>query len=206
MRASNLYFKYKISLHSPQHTSVLSINFHSSSLRRQQYGPQVPPTSNPFHPHKLYILINFIMSTTTSRSSSVSTAQSHTRRYSKSGIGGAGNYHKTCLLLPSNPSPITPRTIGKFSTSIGGAGNARCLSARPRISVEQREAREEAQRKAAAKNWHVGIGGAGNRAGVSVERRGSGADRMWAGLLGLGIGRRESIVEDSEVEELALKD
>ncbi|CZR59291.1 uncharacterized protein PAC_09183 [Phialocephala subalpina] len=144
--------------------------------------------------------------TTTSRSSSVSTTQSHTRRYSKTGIGGAGNYHRTCHMLPSTPSPsIKPRTIGTFSTSIGGAGNHRSLQDRSVISSEKRAEREEARMRAAAKNWHVGIGGAGNRTCVAEGRRGSNADKLWPGILGLG--RRNSVLsEDSEAEGLNLKD
>ncbi|KUJ19800.1 uncharacterized protein LY89DRAFT_461538 [Mollisia scopiformis] len=153
-----------------------------------------------------------------STSSSSSHTFFHTRQYSKSGIGGIGNFHNTSSILSSPSTPyISPRTSGTFSTSIGGAGNVRNLSERPTVSLSTKLEREEAQRRAAAKYWHHGIGGAGNKTGADNERSpaaslGSAvennADRMRNGFVGI-FGKRKRnmfLLPDSSIESLCLKD
>ncbi|KAE8451842.1 hypothetical protein EG329_002682 [Mollisiaceae sp. DMI_Dod_QoI] len=158
------------------------------------------------------------MSTTT-LTTRWSTSSSRTHRYSKSGIGGAGNYRKSSDILPSPALPaITARTIGTFSTSIGGAGNYRDLQERPIVSSSSKAGREEAQRRAAAKNWYHGIGGAGNTTGIKDKKAssagfdfglggGSNADKMRDGLLGVfWRASGAELVPESSIESLSLKD
>ncbi len=82
-------------------------------------------------------------------------------KYTRSGIGGAGNYRKAVSSRASTPSSVDTvpvRTGGTFFMGIGGQGNLRSKS--PDHAAEPALA---AIRRTAA-GYYIGIGGAGNRA------------------------------------------
>jgi hypothetical protein len=88
------------------------------------------------------------------------------RLYIKSGIGGIGNFHRTsgAIPIPVAPRITTTQSSGVFSTGIGGAGNSRTSKDRKTITPEEVLSRRSIQQDRAARNYHHGIGGAGNRA------------------------------------------
>lgn len=85
----------------------------------------------------------------------------------RSGIGGAGNYHKVDPSKSSSPSFMhlsISRCKRSFTTGIGGAGNRVSHVEVPELSSTEKLARAKAQEKHATDSYHVGIGGTGNRA------------------------------------------
>lgn len=87
------------------------------------------------------------------------------RTYTKSGIGGIGNFH---ISSGAKPIPIEPRinviqTSEVFSTGIGGIGNIRLSRGHTLITPEEILSRKMIRRDSAAQSYHHGIGGAGNR-------------------------------------------
>ncbi|KAH7321882.1 hypothetical protein BKA65DRAFT_513179 [Rhexocercosporidium sp. MPI-PUGE-AT-0058] len=142
------------------------------------------------------------------------------RRFTKSGIGGAGNIRKstsTALTVPSAPRVIPTPSTGTFLTGIGGAGNSRSYEERASISFEDALARNSIRTKSVAGSYHHGIGGVGNRssfvdssASSSVESSGfltsamgmqSGADRVKgrvATFFGSSSSKRNSMVDEKD--------
>jgi hypothetical protein len=100
-------------------------------------------------------------SPTSSTSSLVTPSTSLT--YTRTGIGGAGNYHKAASVPAALPVPqiIVPR-YGSFSSGVGGAGNIHSASRRAVLSADEELAREQAIKRNARPAYHVGVGGAGN--------------------------------------------
>lgn len=101
--------------------------------------------------------------------SDTTTLLTPSRRYTKSGIGGAGNIRlsSSSLTVPSAPRIIPTPSKGSFLTGIGGAGNSRSYEERASIPVEEELARRSARKQSVAGSWHHGIGGAGNRSSYS---------------------------------------
>ncbi|KAI9832519.1 MAG: hypothetical protein M1819_004308 [Sarea resinae] len=105
-------------------------------------------------------------------SSSSSTSSLVERRtnpgYVHSGIGGAGNYHKVDSSTPppasSSQLVLPPRPAASFSSGIGGAGNIHYACERAVLSSYEELARDRARENNTPTVYHVGIGGAGNRA------------------------------------------
>jgi len=119
------------------------------------------------------------------------------RSYTKSGIGGIGNFCKTsaAITIPVAPRITITQSSGVFSTGIGGAGNVRESRERSLITPEEILSRSMMRRDSAAQSYHHGIGGAGNRTSLygddslstslsssassnTSTRRSSGADRL----------------------------
>ncbi|KAH7393547.1 hypothetical protein BKA64DRAFT_90679 [Cadophora sp. MPI-SDFR-AT-0126] len=147
------------------------------------------------------------------------TLLSSTCRYTKSGIGGAGNIRKSTstLVVPSAPRVIPTPSKGMFSTGIGGAGNSRSYEERASISFEDALARDSIRKLPVAGSYHHGIGGVGNRssfvdssASSSVESNSflcsatamqSGADRVkerLVGFFGSSSSKRNSMVDEKD--------
>ncbi|GME29039.1 hypothetical protein GTA08_BOTSDO09195 [Neofusicoccum parvum] len=142
--------------------------------------------------------------------------------YTRTGIGGAGNWHKTSSIPPVTPtaaadrppSPllvVAPRTCCK--TGIGGAGNVHAVSRGDELGLAAELARSRAvvdMRVDARAAFHVGIGGAGNFR--CREGRGGLRARRSAGVLGgrveegeeeiVAAGRRGEWEGGDEVEEV----
>lgn len=182
--------------HSIQLYTCPPLNMHSSSTQQLihfQYKAS--------HPFKILSSSTDISSasrtmstpsTTPSTTSNTSNnSYSSSRRYSRVGIGGAGNFYLTKSLSPSPSRPVVARITGAFRVGIGGAGNTRSFEDRA-IAISEQEDREKKilRRKSASLNRHYGIGGAGNalrRPSVdsdsgldSTTSKTSGEDRMRA--------------------------
>lgn len=125
------------------------------------------------------------------------------RKYTKSGIGGAGNIRPASSIpvLPSTPRCVPTLSKGVFYTGIGGAGNSRSHEERASLSPYEEEVRSSTRKQNAAGSWHFGIGGAGNRS-TSVDSRSpspsmtearGGLMRRFSGYFG---GKRDSIADD----------
>ncbi|KAL2068350.1 hypothetical protein VTL71DRAFT_16448 [Oculimacula yallundae] len=139
-------------------------------------------------------------------------------RYTRSGIGGAGNIHKsTSSTLPSAPLIILAPSKGIFHSGIGGAGNSRSYEERASISFEDALARNSLCKLSVAGSYHHGIGGVGNRSASSVDSSASssvessflssamalqsGADRVKgrvASFFGSTSSKRSSMVEEKD--------
>ncbi|KAG4436116.1 hypothetical protein IFR05_008395 [Cadophora sp. M221] len=140
-------------------------------------------------------------------------------RYTKSGIGGAGNIRKSTstLTVPSAPRVIPTPSKGTFLTGIGGAGNSRSYEERASISFDEALARDSIRKQSVAGSYHHGIGGMGNRssfvdssASSSVESNSffssaiamqSGADRVKghvASFFGSPSSKRNSVVDEKD--------
>ncbi|EKD17996.1 uncharacterized protein L3040_004536 [Drepanopeziza brunnea f. sp. 'multigermtubi'] len=94
------------------------------------------------------------------------------RKYTKMGIGGAGNIRKSSTIrpVPSVPRLIPSPSTGTFHTGIGGAGNSRSYEERASIPQFERELRSSTRKQNAAGSWYHGIGGAGNRSSSADSR------------------------------------
>ncbi|KAI9885359.1 MAG: hypothetical protein M1823_002830 [Watsoniomyces obsoletus] len=86
-------------------------------------------------------------------------------RYVRTGIGGAGNYHKVDLSVwatSAGRASLLERCKRPFRVGIGGAGN-RCMpDETPALPANEQAARVQAQREHLPTQIHVGIGGMGN--------------------------------------------
>lgn len=153
---------------------------------------------------------------TTSTTSAMPTA--HRPAYIRSGIGGAGNWHKACS-IQSSPTPAhndsSPVPLLQYhsrtqqqthiKSGIGGAGNVHAISPASALAYEEELARSRRavleRANAGPSSFHVGIGGAGNfrakaRRGERVIR-----GQRSTGHLGLGMKRSEG---DLRVEASAV--
>ncbi|KAI9756981.1 MAG: hypothetical protein M4579_003639 [Chaenotheca gracillima] len=114
-----------------------------------------------------------------------SSQQSAPKNYIRSGIGGAGNYHKSSKKVPvvivHHPRPPTQTSTQYFSTGIGGAGNRHKTSEAALFARTDQSARLRAQDANRSETRYFGIGGAGNLArrdsitSRPYSRRGSGS-------------------------------
>ncbi|KAK0099668.1 hypothetical protein ONS95_013439 [Cadophora gregata] len=140
-------------------------------------------------------------------------------RYTRSGIGGAGNIRKNTSTpaVSSTPRIIPTPSKGTFLTGIGGAGNSRSYEERASISFEEALARDNFRKLSVAGSYHHGIGGMGNRSSVvdcsassSVESNSflssamamqSGADRVKGRVVsffGGSSSKRSSMVDEKD--------
>lgn len=108
-----------------------------------------------------------ISSSTSETSSTISLVPTSTT-YLRSGLGGAGNYHKTTssntqFITVTAQRPSIHRSSRSFYTGIGGFGNAASCEGAT-IPPREELARKQMLRDNAPISWHYGIGGAGNRA------------------------------------------
>lgn len=136
------------------------------------------------------------MSHTTSTSTETTQLLPSSKLYTKSGIGGAGNYQQISSLSSSLPLSIPKSSKGQFSSGIGGAGNIHTYSERASISSLDELDRRAMRKQSVAGSYHHGIGGAGNRSSMeslsSDADSLSGADRIKGRVVGYFAGTRSS--------------
>ena len=89
-----------------------------------------------------------------------------TASYCHTGIGGAGNYHKSppsSIPRASRRSPVPRSFRSLFTTGVGGAGNVHAVNTASSISAEEKYLRAKTRESRFPVRWFVSIGGAGNR-------------------------------------------
>lgn len=106
----------------------------------------------------------------------MSSSTTSPKSYTRSGIGGAGNVHKSSgkMATPSAPRvKITKSSSNLFSTGIGGVGNVCTAQERAHLTPEELISRYILRRESCPQNYHIGIGGAGNCASSVSDNSGS---------------------------------